>query len=87
VTERLNADGISADTSYLQFAGRYLDGSGWVSLVLDSNVGSFGSPWPEWAYGVAEWALHFKKQMWIIYNTYPFGNNLIQVFCLNTPVS
>jgi hypothetical protein len=32
--------------------------------------------WPEWAFGVAEGALHFNKKVFVVYNNQPFGNNL-----------
>jgi len=41
---------------------------------------------PEWAFGVAEGALHFNKKVWVIYNNQPFGSNLLQVLCTSTPV-
>jgi hypothetical protein len=85
VTERLKADGISAATGYVTLAGRDSSGSGYVWVNLSS--GGFGSPWPEWAYGIAEGALHFNKTSLVVYNSEAFGSNLLQVFCLNTPVS
>jgi hypothetical protein len=80
VTERLKADGIGADIGYVTLAGRYSDGSNYVWLAVSS--GGFGSPWPEWAYGIAERALHFNKRLLVAYNNQPFGNNLLQVACL-----
>jgi len=84
MTERLNA-AASTDIGDVIMAGRNPDGSGRVLLQIGST--RFVSNWPEWAYGVAEGALHFNKKLWVYYNNEPFGDNLLQVFCMNTPVS
>lgn len=81
VTEKLNAAGLGSDTGYIAYAGRTSTGSGQVQVNISS--GGFASTWPEWAFGVAEGALHFNKKVWVIYNNQPFGNNLLQVLCLN----
>jgi len=83
MTERLNAAGISADLGSIVLAGRFSDGSGWVQVNISS--GGFASTWPEWALGVAEGALHFNKKVFVVYNNQPFGNNLLQALCTNTP--
>jgi hypothetical protein len=83
MTERLNAAGISADLGSIVLAGRFSDGSGWVQVNISS--GGFASTWPEWAFGVAEGALHFNKKVFVVYNNQPFGNNLLQALCTNTP--
>jgi hypothetical protein len=80
MTEKLNALGISADTGSIVLAGRFSDGSRWVQVNISS--GGFASTWPEWAFGVAEGALHFNKKVFVVYNNQPFGNNLLQVLCL-----
>jgi len=84
VTERLKAAGIGSDIGSIAYAGRASSGSGQVQV----NIGliGIGSPWPEWAYSVAERAMHFNKKVWVIYNNQPFGSNLLQVLCTNTPV-
>src|SRR6516225_6629984 len=84
VTERLKAAGIGSDVGSIAYAGRASSGSGQVQVNISS--GGFASTWPEWAYGVAEGALHFNKKVWVIYNNQPFGSNLLQVLCMNTPV-
>jgi hypothetical protein len=84
VTERLKAAGISSDIGSIAYAGRASSGSGQVQVNISS--GGFASTWPEWAFGVAEGALHFNKKVWVIYNNQPFGSNLLQVLCMNTPV-
>jgi hypothetical protein len=84
VTERLKAAGIGSDIGSIAYAGRASSGSGQVQVNISS--GGFASTWPEWAYGVAEGALHFNKKVWVIYNNQPFGSNLLQVLCMNTPV-
>jgi hypothetical protein len=83
MTERLNAAGISLDTGSILLAGRFSDGSGWVQVNISS--GGFASTWPEWAFGVAEGALHFNKKVVVVYNNQPFGNNLLQAVCTNIP--
>src|SRR5262245_4533164 len=40
---------------------------------VNISSGGFTSTWPEWAFGVAEGALHFNKKVWGIYNNQPFG--------------
>jgi len=71
------------DTGYVALAGRDSSSSGWVQVNISS--GGFGSNWPERFYGVAEGALHFNKKLLVVYNNQPFGNNVLQVYCLNTP--
>jgi hypothetical protein len=84
MTQKLNNAGISSDIGFIVYAGRSSSGSGQVQVNISS--GGFASTWPEWAFGVAEGALHFNKKVWVIYNNQPFGSNLLQVLCLNTPV-
>ena len=84
VTERLNAAGIASDIGSIAYAGRASSGSGQVQVNISS--GGFASTWPEWAFGVAEGALHFNKKVFVIYNDQPFGSNLLQVLCTNTSV-
>src|SRR5262252_5987826 len=74
VTERLTAAGIGSDIGSIAYAGRASSGSGQVQVNISS--GGFASIWPEWAFGVAEGALHFNKKVWVIYNNQPFGSNL-----------
>ena len=80
MTESLNSAGISVDTGYVALAGRDSSGSGWVQVNISS--GGFASTWPEWAFGVAEGALHFNKKVFVVYNNQPFGNNQPHVPCL-----
>ena len=72
-----------ADTGSIVTAGRWTSGP-YVQVNISS--GGFGAFWPEWAYGIAEGALHFNKKVWVIYNNQPFGSNLLQVLCTNTPI-
>ena len=67
VTERLKAAGIGSDVGSIAYAGRASSGSGQVQVNISS--GGFASTWPEWAFGVAEGALHFNKKVWVIYNS------------------
>ena len=83
VTERLKAAGLGSDIGSIAYAGRS-SGSGQVQVNIGS--GGFASNWPEWAFGVAEGALHFNKKVLLLYNNQPFGSNLLQVLCMNTPV-
>jgi hypothetical protein len=84
VVEKLNAAGINADIGSIVYAGRTSSGSGPVQVNIGSS--GFASIWPEWAFGVAEGALHFNKKVFVIYNDQPFGSNLLQVLCTNTSV-
>ena len=81
VTQKLAPAGISSDVGYIAYAGRSSTGSGQVQIDISS--GGYASTWPEWAYAVAEGALHFNKKIWVIYNNQPFGSNLLQALCLN----
>ena len=80
VTEKLSPAGIQVGQGSIALAGRNLSGSGVVAI----NIGSTGysSEWPEWAYGVAEGALHFNRKVLVVYNNDPFGSNLLQVYCM-----
>jgi hypothetical protein len=80
----LDAAGFNADIGSTVYAGRAASGTGEVQVNIGSS--GFASTWPEWAYGVAEGALHFNKRVLVIYNDQPFGFNLLKVFCMNTPV-
>lgn len=82
VTTVLAAAGIGSDIGTIAFAGRSST-AGLVQVNIPS--GGFSSQWPEWAFGVAEGALHFNKKVWVIYNNQPFGGNLIQVLCVPQP--
>ena len=84
VTRNLAPAGILSDVGYIAYAGRSSTGSGQVQIDIGS--GGYASTWPEWAFGVAEGALHFNKKIWVIYTGQPFGSNLLQALCLNTPV-
>ena len=83
MTEKLNALGISADTGSIVLAGRFSNGSRWVQVNI--STGGFASTRPEWAFAVAEAALHFNKKVFVVYNNQPFGTNLLQALCTNTP--
>jgi hypothetical protein len=82
--ERLKAAGFSADFGSIVYTGRTSSGSGQVQVNISS--GGFASTWPEWAFAVAEGALHFNKKVFVIYNDQPAGSNLLQVLCTNISV-
>jgi hypothetical protein len=82
--EKLKPAGISAEIGSIFYAGRSSSGSPWVTVIVRGST--FGSTWPEWAFGVAEGALHSNKKVFVIYDNEPFGPNLQQVLCTNTPV-
>lgn len=79
VNETLDAIGAKLDIGAIALAGRNSSGEGHVQI----NIGSSGynSIWPEWAYGVAESALHFNKKVFVLYNDQPLGSNLLEVLC------
>jgi hypothetical protein len=83
VTEGLNAAGLDAkwDWGRIIFAGRDASGAGWVTVGLKIGNNEYDSIWPEWAYGIAENALHFNKWLEVQYNDQPFGENLLRVSC------
>lgn len=85
ITEKLVAAGLSSDVGTVAYAGRDATGAGKVQVNVPS--GGYASTWPEWAYGVAEAALHANKKVWVIYTVTPFGTNLAQVLCLKDPAS
>jgi hypothetical protein len=82
VTERLKAAGLAMDIGSVLYAGR---NGGLGQVVVNISSGGFGSLWPEWAYQVAEGALHFNKKVLLIYIDQPVGDNLGIVLCTNTP--
>ena len=84
VREMLNAAGVHADFGSIAAAGRTSPGSGWVQVSIGSS--GYASVWPEWAYGVAEGALHFNKKVLVVYNDVPNGSNLQQVLSVNISV-
>ena len=84
VRERLRAAGISSEVGTILGAGRHTSGSCIVSVSIPQ--GSYASTWPEWAYGVAEGALHFKKKVFVTFTDLPFGSNLLAVSCTNVAI-
>jgi hypothetical protein len=82
VTERLKAAGISFNEGTIFHAGRQPDGSRHVNVLIGSTGEQAFSPWPEWAYGVAEGALHFNKKVLVMYRDVPLGSNLMLVLCM-----
>jgi hypothetical protein len=79
--QQLITTGLDAkwDWGRVTFIGRDLSGAGWVQF----NIGTtgYGSIWPEWAYGIAENAIHFNKWLFVQYSGQPFGENLLLVYC------
>ena len=87
VKGRLDAAGITGNFGSIGSAGRDSSGSGWVQVLVGSPPMGYGSVWPEWAYAIAEGALHFNKKVLVYYNgPDPWGSNLVQVACTNTSV-
>jgi len=86
--ERLNAAGISVDIGRIDHVGRAIwdDPSGDRRVQVTVGQGSFASDWPEWAFGVAEGALHFNKKVLLTYNDRPLGSNLLEVLYMRLPV-
>jgi hypothetical protein len=84
VREKLKPAGIFSNEGTIFYAGRKPDGSRWVNVLLSTGVQAF-SPWPEWAYGVAEGALHFNKKVDLMYRDVPLGSNLLWVLCMRAP--
>jgi len=80
VTQKLAASGIASDVGTIAFAGR--DSSGQGEVQFNTSTMGYSSSWPEWAYQIAESALHFNKQVWVIYKDKPFGTNLLTVLCM-----
>ena len=78
--EMLNAPGINVDVGSIVIAGRTSSGSTMVQINIAS--GGWSSNWPEWAYGVAEGALHFNRKVLIVHNDEPTGSNLLAASCL-----
>ena len=81
VTEGLNAAGLDAKWDWCRviYAGRDASGAGWVTVGPNNSNSEYDSIWPEWAYGIAENALHFNKWVEVQYNDQPFGENLMRV--------
>ncbi len=80
IKEKLKPAEIKLDRASVGAAGRDVDGIAVVIINIDSTA--YGSLWPDWAYEIAEGALHFNKEMIIAYNDAPYGNNLLEVLCL-----
>ena len=78
--EMLNAPGMNVDVGSIVIAGRTSSGSTMVQINIAS--GGWSSNWPEWAYGVAEGALHFNRKVLVVYNNVPSGSNLLSASCL-----
>src|SRR5262249_57578643 len=78
---KLKPAGISADIGSIFYAGRSSSGSSWVTIIIRGST--FGSTWPEWAFGVAEGALHSNKEVLGLYAIQPFGSQRRQVVCSN----
>jgi hypothetical protein len=86
LNEKLSPAGITVSYGSIAYAGRNSSDSGQV--MINAPTGGniwYASTWPEWAYGVAEGALHFNQQVLVTYNDVPFGVNLLDVFCTNVP--
>src|SRR5262249_28065762 len=67
----------------VEYAGRDADENGWVSISYVGGSQFSYSIWPEWAYGVAEGALHFGKQLLLVFpaNEVASGGNLTLALC------
>jgi hypothetical protein len=81
IKEMLKPNVLGFGIGQIRQAGRYPTGDGFVGIQIGSTTWS--SLWPEWAYLIAEGALHFNKQVLVMYNDQPFGDNLVLVVCLS----
>lgn len=50
------------------------------------NAGTFGSPWPTWAYELAKLALLHGRKLMVYSNGDPLGTNLLYVYVTDTIV-
>jgi hypothetical protein len=72
------------DTGSVEYVGRDPTGQH-LPVYVKLTSGGYSSDWPEWAYAIAENALHFNKRVMVTYNNKPHGPDLLQVFCLKNP--
>jgi hypothetical protein len=84
LTESLKAIDTIANLGSIWYAGGTIDGSHSVAVVIGST--SYWSTWPDWAYEIAKDALHFNRQVLLMYQNQPTGLNLLWVYCSNRPV-
>jgi hypothetical protein len=87
INAELAAQMLSVAWLKLHYAGRDPEGNGWVKaddITFASSSRVSWSIWPEWAYGVAEGAIHFDKHLFVVYSTSgdpPDGNNITLALC------
>ena len=80
--EILGPAGINVGFGVMVYAARTAVGFNVVGINVGSS--SISTDWPEWAYGVAEGAVHFNKQVLLVYNNdVPSGANILFVGCLS----
>ena len=54
---------------------------GFAYKLPNGNMTAFDSPWPAWAYDIAEKAFFAKKRLFIQFTSEPKGDDLILVTC------
>ncbi len=81
--ETMTGAGIAFVWLNVRYAGRDPGGKGWVFVTYEGGSNFSYSIWPEWAYGVAEGALHFNKQVLVAIpaDQLAAGNNLTLALC------
>jgi hypothetical protein len=83
LTEKLKAAGVGSEIVSIRYAGRTPSTN---QVQVTTKLGDYGSIWPDWAYSVAEGAMHSNKKVVVIYNDQPTGSNLLNVLCTNIQV-
>jgi hypothetical protein len=76
--------GIQHYTGRILQIGRYSSGSDYVWFAWDNS--NYGSPWPKWAFELAQSALLYRKKVIVFANGQPTGSNLMCVIVLDRTV-
>src|SRR5262249_18191167 len=69
--------GLQSNFGWVILAGPNSDGTFHVEFA--TTGGGWVSNWPKWAYEPALLSLLHRKNLWVISNGDPFGDNLLQV--------
>lgn len=79
---RLNTQSLRG---YIQHFGTTYKGEYQVQFGTNNvpNPESWSSRWPEWAAKSARDALLHNREVWVIYDTVPYGPNLLLVLVTN----
>jgi hypothetical protein len=85
MNEKLKDTGIKIDDGYVQRVGCIIPSEGTGEYYVQISLDDVPSRWPEWAYGVAEGALHFNKQMLLVYRPSQLKADLLHMHWLNLP--